>query len=94
MKSSLLVNNNQNLFAINNLIGLHREYMFGVFCNMFRRYVIISFFLTIKYHFILTDLINKTVVLFPIKEAYAYIENCWLVNLTCERFYKVIFYAT
>ena len=33
--------------------------LFGVFCNMFRYYVIISFFLTIKYYLILKYLINS-----------------------------------
>jgi len=39
--------------------GTYREYIFGVFCNMFRYYVIISFFLTIKYYLILNYLINS-----------------------------------
>ena len=54
-----LICNSRDLWAINNLFGKYREYIFGVFCNMFRYYVTILFFLTIKYYLILKYLINS-----------------------------------
>jgi len=39
--------------------GTYCEYIFGVFCNILLYYVIILYFVTINYYFILKDLINS-----------------------------------
>jgi len=53
-----LICNNRDLWATIYLVLIVKTF-FGVFCNMFRYYVIISYFLRIKYYLILKYLINS-----------------------------------
>jgi len=84
MELALSVNNNRDLWAINNLYGTYREYIFCVFCNILLYYVIILYFVTIDYYLILKDLINswyiadKKIGQIPFKHSFYYMDTLGL----------------